>query len=167
MSEEAQSTLRALARAFCERLRAEWGDNLVSVVLYGSVARGGCDKNSDIDLLIVAEDLPRRPRDLRYQMLIPVEDALQGEIAALRKKGYHAHLSAVIKRRDEATYHSPLYLDMTEDAILLYDKDGFFAGVLEEMRARMRALGSRRVWLEGGWYWDLKPDYRYGEVFEI
>lgn len=163
MSEEAQATLRALAQAFCERLRAEWGDNLVSVVLYGSVARSDCEKNSDIDLLIVAEDLPRRPRDLRYQMLIPMEDALHDEIAALREQGYNAHISAVIKRRDEATHHSPLYLDMTEDAVLLYDKDGFFAGVLEEMRA----LGSRRVWLKGGWYWDLKPDYQYGEVFEI
>jgi hypothetical protein len=32
----------------------------------------------------------------------------------------------------------------------------------------MRALGSRRVYLaDGSWYWDLKPDFRFGEVVEI
>jgi len=42
---------------------------------------------------------------------------------------------------------------------ILYDKGAFFQGVLDEMRACMREYGSRRIWLEGGWYWDLKPDY--------
>jgi hypothetical protein len=32
----------------------------------------------------------------------------------------------------------------------------------------MRALGSRRVYLaDGSWYWDLKPDFRPGEVVEL
>jgi hypothetical protein len=28
-------------------------------------------------------------------------------------------------------------------------------------------LGARRVWLGNAWYWDLKPDYRPGDVFEL
>ena len=52
--------------------------------------------------------------------------------------------------------------------MLLLDRGAFFANVLDAMRARMRALGSRRVFLEdGNWYWDLKPDFRFGEVVEI
>jgi len=32
----------------------------------------------------------------------------------------------------------------------------------------MKELGSKRVFLtDGSWYWDLKPDLRIGEVFEI
>jgi hypothetical protein len=57
---------------------------------------------------------------------------------------------------------------MVGDAILLFDRDGFFESVLDELRARMRALGSRRVMLpDGSWYWDLKPDFRFGEVVEL
>lgn len=74
----------------------------------------------------------------------------------------------VTKSREEARFHSPLYLDIVEDGVLLLDRDGFFASVLEGMRSRMRALGSRRVFLpDGNWYWDLKPDFRFGEVVEI
>lgn len=55
-----------------------------------------------------------------------------------------------------------------EDGLLILDRDGFFAAVLSGMRERMRTLGSRRVDLaDGSWYWDLKPDFRFGEVVEI
>ncbi|MEM0010680.1 MAG: nucleotidyltransferase domain-containing protein, partial [Candidatus Bathyarchaeia archaeon] len=33
-------------------------DNLVSVIIYGSVARGQTRKDSDLDLFIVVDDLP-------------------------------------------------------------------------------------------------------------
>jgi hypothetical protein len=32
----------------------------------------------------------------------------------------------------------------------------------------MAELGSRRIELpDGGWYWDLKPDWRPGEVVDL
>ena len=58
----------------------------------------------------------------------------------------------VTKTPEEAREHSPLYLDMVEDGRVLFDRDGFFASVLERMRVRMRELGSRRVFLpDGSW----------------
>lgn len=163
---EAIECLRALVEHFRDELLSQWGENLVSVVLYGSVARGDGDRSSDVDLLVIAEELPY-PRFARHELLEPIREALRDEMDALYRQGYNAYLSLVIKNRAEAVYHSPLYLDMTEDAVLLYDKGDFFRGVLDEMRARMEELGSQRVWLEDGWYWDLKPDYQYPEVFEI
>jgi len=74
----------------------------------------------------------------------------------------------VTKSPEEARFHSPLYLDMVSDAVLLFDRDGFFEQILRAMRERMSELGSRRVALpDGSWYWDLKPDYRFGERVEI
>jgi hypothetical protein len=35
------------------------------------------------------------------------------------------------------------------------------------MRDRLDALGSRRIWRGTRWYWDLKPDYRPGMIFEL
>ena len=37
-----------------------------------------------------------------------------------------------------------------------------------ELERRLKALKARKVQLPSGrWYWDLKPDYRLGEVVEI
>ena len=56
---------------------------------------------------------------------------------------------------------------MVEDARIVLDRDGFFAGVLDRLRGRLHALGARRVWRGTRWYWDLKPDRRPGEVIEL
>lgn len=56
---------------------------------------------------------------------------------------------------------------MTEDAVLVCDRDGFFAHVLDWLRRRMAELGSWRVWLGEGWYWILKPDMQWGERVEL
>ena len=53
--------------------------------------------------------------------------------------------------------------------MILYDP----ASVLEReldaaVRRRMAELGSTRVELpDGSWYWDLKPDWRPGEVVDL
>lgn len=150
--------LQAVSTEWCATL----GPRLVSLVLFGSVARGDARESSDIDLLVVAEGFPRSLRDRRRPLL----DAWE----RLR----HAHSlpavewNLVTKSPEEASYHSPLYLDIVEEGILVVDRDGFFEHVLAEMRARMQELGSRRVFLaDGSWYWDLKPDFRFGEVVEI
>jgi len=50
---------KALAE-YLSRLKEEYGDAVVRVVLYGSKARGDCDKESDLDLLVVmGSDDPR------------------------------------------------------------------------------------------------------------
>ena len=56
---------------------------------------------------------------------------------------------------------------MTEDARILHDADGCLARVLDRLRHRLRELGSRHVWRGDAWYWDLKPDYRWGDVIEL
>jgi len=38
---------------------------------------------------------------------------------------------------------------------------------LERLRARLAVLGARRIRRGNAWYWDLKPDYRPGDVFSL
>lgn len=155
----------ALAQDLAAEIERNLGARLVSVVLYGSQARGDARPGSDVDLLIVADGLPAARRARAGALRAAAPDTF-----ARKASGAYgpAELSLVVKSPEEASYHSPLYLDMTLHAALLRDRDGFFARILEAMRARMAALGSRRVTLPGGAeYWDLKPDYQTGEVVEI
>ena len=148
-----------------DTLRSRLGDGLVSLVLYGSRARGTHRDDSDIDVLVVIEGLPR-DRAGRHAVLRPIKEAVDREHACAMGRPA-PHLAYIVKTPEEARHHPPLYLDMTEDAILVWDRDGFFAEVLERLRRRMAELGSRRVWLGDGWYWILKPDMRWGERVEL
>jgi hypothetical protein len=47
------------------------------------------------------------------------------------------------------------------------DREGFFSAVLERLRASFQRLGARRVKRGKIRYWELKPDYTPGEVFEL
>jgi len=161
-----QKVMRFL-KELVRELRAQFGDNLVSVVLFGSFARGDFDQRSDIDLLIVFEDLPPSFFE-RHRLFYTVERKVEAGFNPLRERGYLCQFMPVLKTRQQASYHSPLYLDMVEDGKILYDKDGFINGVFDEIRRRLSELGAQRKYLEGGgWYWDLKPDYQYGEIIEI
>lgn len=154
--------LTAALAAATDAWQALLGDRLVSVVLFGSLARGEARERSDIDVLVVAEDFPRSLAE-RRRLLMDAWDRVRAQTGL-----GSVEWNLVTKTPEEARHRSPLYLDMVDDAHLLVDREGFFAAVLAGMRARMRELGSRRVYLpDRRWYWDLKPDFRFGEVVEI
>lgn len=88
-------------------------------------------------------------------------------IARAERDGLSPSLSPMFKTPTEAAAGSPLFLDMTEDAPLLFDRDAFLAHLLAAFRARLDRLGARRIWRGNAWLWDLKPDYRVGEEFEL
>ncbi|MEM3745222.1 MAG: nucleotidyltransferase domain-containing protein [Candidatus Bathyarchaeia archaeon] len=57
--EKIKEPYRSLIEKLLDLLLSKLGDKLVSVIVYGSVARGSARKDSDIDLLIIAESLPK------------------------------------------------------------------------------------------------------------
>lgn len=157
--------LERLVSRFRELLEEQLGENLVSLILFGSVARGDFRQDSDIDFLVVCEALPS-DRWQRWDPILAVEERLRKELSSPGGLPL-PYISVILKERREAAYHSPLYLDLVEDARILLDRGGFFEGVLEEIRLRLKELGSRRKFVGKGWYWDLKPDLKPGEAVEI
>ena len=154
--------LTALVAA-CQR---HYGKRLVSLAVFGSVGRGTPRPDSDVDILIVAEDLPRG-RVARMRDFAGIETDMGDTLGRLRFEGVATELSPVLKTPSEVAQGSPLFLDMLEDARLLVDQEGFLGQAFERMRARLAQLGARRIWRGNAWFWDLKPDYKPGEVFEL
>lgn len=155
-----------LEATLLEHTLLHYGERLVAIAIFGSAGRGTARPDSDIDLLVVARGLPDG-RVARNQDFNRVEDALEPAFAVVRGKGCSWYLSVVFKTPEELALGSPLLLDMTDDARVLYDPEGVLAGALDRLRERLAQLGARRVWRGSAWYWDLKPDYVPGEVFEI
>jgi predicted nucleotidyltransferase len=167
---ETVRTYRQIAEDFARLLERGLGEQLVSVVLYGSVARGDTQVGSDIDMLVIVDARSREEkRALRRRVVdLATEFENSGLMEELFQQGHLVDLEHRLYTKEEAQRTHIFYLDLTQDAILLVDRDGFFASKLEQVRQRMGELGTRRVYFEDGcWYWELKPGMQPGEVVEL
>jgi hypothetical protein len=142
------------------------GDKLVTVGLFGSVARNEATPFSDIDLLLIIEGLPRG-RFARLDLLEAVNDEIDPHLERLREEDIFSDICPILKTPEEAKRPTPLYLDMVEDLQILYDRENFFFDILNQVRDSLKKLGARRQSLGSFRYWELKPDYKPGEIFEI
>lgn len=145
-------------------LRSHYGPRLVAVAVFGSVGRGTPREDSDVDLLVVARDLPDGG-PARREEFASVERRLGEALRGVGRDGRPTFLSPVLKTPDEVELGSPLFHDMVEDAQILYDPQGFLAGYLARLRKRLAQQGARRVQWGGGWYWDLGGPPGESETF--
>lgn len=145
---------RTVALRLLEGLQRRLGDRLVSLAVYGSVARGTHRRDSDLDLLVVARGLPRGIR-ARLAPVEEAEDDLRDLLDSLHGQGHHVELSPLVLAPEEVCRHPPILLDMVEDAVIVYDADRFLQSCLELLAAKLKAMGARRVWVGRKWYWVL------------
>jgi len=151
---------RQILIKFKQSLLDRFSNNLISIVVFGSIARGTARKESDIDLLIILKDAPA----VYYKRLEPVIDI---ELK-LREVSTVPIFSCIILSMEEAKENRNIFLDMIDASIILYDKDEFFKNRLGELKNRLIELGSKKVVLDDKtWYWNLKPDIKLGEVIEL
>lgn len=157
-----QEKLRELSGSLLEGLgmiaRDIYGEELVSCGAYGSVGRGDLHENSDVDILLVANNLPAG-RWNRLSQWEALEQKMEKQFSRFREKGWNWSLSPVIKTPDEVQNGSPLFLDMTEDCAIILDREDFLANYLAELKRKLEAQGARRIWTGRTWYWDLQPDF--------
>ena len=121
------------------------GDRLVGIVLYGSRARGDAREDSDVDLFLLAEDLPEdlweRARLLHFHSAQPRQPDVA--IRALTPAEYARHLSS-------------LDLDIAIDGRVLWDRDGHTASRLALIRQRLDEAGHYRT-ADLRWRWRESP----------
>ena len=141
--------------------------DLESFAVYGSVARGSASECSDVDILLISDSFEGSLAS-RMERLYSVEEMLEEEFKWLRRHSIYTSLSFYPLRRNEAQKLPLLFLDLTDEAAILYDRNGFLEAVLLELKKRLLKQGARKVFVDKGrWYWDLKPDYKFGEKVEV
>ncbi len=143
--------------------------NLVSVVVFGSVGRGDATSDSDTDLLIVS-DAFSSSMSKRMEFLVKILAHIeQTEIfRILQEREINTWIQFHPLRTKEAKLTRPIYLDMVEDGVVLFDKNHFIENILQKLKKKMEILGSKRHFLEdGSWFWDLKPGMKRGEVIDL
>lgn len=111
-----------------------------SLAVFGSVARSTQRPDSDIDVLLVVDDLPSGRR-ARMDGFERVDSLLEPLLAQARTQGVHTIVSPVLRTPAEFEAGSLLYLDMVEQARILVDEDGVLRRFLDALGARLAAGG--------------------------
>ncbi|MCD6417175.1 nucleotidyltransferase domain-containing protein [bacterium] len=143
-------------------------ENLVSFVVFGSVGNDEHSPGSDVDFLIVAENLPNGRGNRIEAFVENVEDAISDRLWEIyEREGFKIELSPIIKTPDEVRYGSPIFLDMTIKCWIVFDRDDFFAKYIEDLRKRLVKMGAKRIGKGKEAYWILKPEYTPGDTAEI
>lgn len=161
--------MMALARKVSAALKHALGEQLIAVALFGSAARGTDRPGSDLDILVILQNPPKSYAK-RTKSFLPLlaEVRESREYRDLEACGRPLEPAFLALSEEEARAHPLIFLDMVEEAVILYDPREQFRKELEVVRERLRALGSRKKSLpDGSWYWVLKPDLRPGEIIEL
>lgn len=152
-------TLNEFLDCLCAKLKAAFGKELHSIVLFGSQARGTARPDSDIDILFVFENLSKSCFE-RDSIIRPMLDDVSERFG-------RPLVSAILLSAEEMKDHPRVLLDMVEDAEIILD-DGVFTTEIAALKRRMTELDSRRVFLDdGAWYWILKPGLQPGETITL
>ena len=162
--------IEQLLNRYLEFMKESFGERLLSIAIFGSVARGKARfPGSDIDVLIVMEGVENLSFGQRIKLTNDIEEKLSKtqEFAMFKDAfGMRPNFQEIIFSPDELKAHPPVLLDLTTDSIILYDT-GILAEELAKVKKRLKELGSKKVKIKDSWFWILKPDLRLGESVVI
>jgi len=157
-----------LIEEYCSAIKNHFRDRLISICLFGSVARGEAKPDSDIDILVIVEsvskDIGIRIKETNY---IHQELKKSEAYLTLRRSKVSGLISDIFFTPEEIKKHPPILLDIIEDGVILYDKNLFLSNELGIMNERLKEYKALKVNTEKGHFWILKPDVVSGEVVEI
>lgn len=111
-----------LIEEYCTAIKNHFSNRLISLFLFGSVARGEAKPESDIDIMVVADALPEdigmRIKETNY-----IHESLKKSNAyiSLRISGISGLISDIFITPEEIKRHPPILLDIIDDGIILYD----------------------------------------------
>lgn len=110
-----QEEFRQPVMEFLERAKEKQGDNLVGVLLFGSVARGDADRTSDIDIqVIVHDDLTAARRKLQ---------AIRQDIESEKFDGNRYEIQLLVESEESATRYGEKLQEIFSEGIRLYSTE--------------------------------------------
>jgi len=156
-----------------ELFHKEFGDELISVVLYGSAVKSSFQLGrSDIDLFYIVEDDARKIWQIEEIVFKGFQSTWEYRACDywLKAQGFYGYpeVTAASLQKSYAKKFQPVYLDMISHRAVLYDVEDFFQNLMKKLGEALKALGTIRIEHPDGTYlWFLKPDIAPGESIEI
>jgi hypothetical protein len=133
-----------------------YGQNLAGFAVFGSYARFENRKNSDLDLLIILNEAPRRTErvsDFTNQIEMKYEHVAQ---SIYEQEEILCDLSPYILTVEEASTFHPIYSDLIEHCMILHDPKNLIKHIIASTKTLLRVNGAQKIRRNNSWEWQLK-----------
>jgi hypothetical protein len=160
-----QSTYANLILKVFLALKEKFRQNLLSLGVYGSIARNKAKKESDLDIFLVFKEIQGTVSE-RIDILSEIEKAeiIQSEIKFLREKAYFPRISFYPRNESELRM-SFFTIDIAFDMKIVYDTNAL-RNFLAKIQKKIQEKGIQRKYLDNERYY-LDLNIKFGDVFEF
>ena len=152
---------------FVRLLKENYKEDLLSVILFGSVARGKWNNESDIDLFIIFTNKSSIRTDINNQLTKFISD-YERKSKLKNSKGdrlFSTIQDISLSLKDLHTFRTIFY-DIAMDGIILFDRNQTGFHFLKKIKNRIEEKGLRRVFVkENDYYWERNVEF--GEIIEL
>ncbi|MDP3046948.1 MAG: nucleotidyltransferase domain-containing protein [Chloroflexota bacterium] len=139
MKQTQATTITTILDHLAKQAVERWGSDLVSIVLFGSFARGDPHPYSDIDLLLVVENLPGGWRERSTSELAMERLGLQRgrplQVILVEPTEVHFAVDTIM----------PLLLEIREGFHCLFDRERFFQNEMVRLEETLVVRGVHRL----------------------
>ena len=139
-----------------EKTKDFYKDNLISFIVFGSCGRDTPTNESDIDILIILNEINFNRMKRMKIFYENVEKKIENEIKNYEKYNINTYISPIIRSKEEVKYGSPLYIEMILGVKIIYDKDNFFKNYLKRLENKLNKLKSSKKNGYWGFLYQLK-----------
>ncbi len=149
-------------------LKENCKEKLLSVILYGSVARGKWNKDSDIDLFLLFSDDTSDARKLNKEV-IRLTAFFEKENQVINEDGVELFcpIQEIALKMEDLNNFRTLYYDIAMDGIILFDRNQTGLKFIKKIKNRIEEKGLKRVFIsDNDFYWERK-DIKFGEIVEL
>ena len=129
------------ARVFAKKLREELQDFVVAVILFGSTARKQSTEKSDIDILVVGDDIDFKTT----KAFIETYRIIMQKVIATTSSRLHVTSMTLSSFWEYARVGDPVVYNILRDGVSLYD-EGFFRPLQKLLRTGRVRPTEESVW---------------------
>ncbi|MDP2844468.1 MAG: nucleotidyltransferase domain-containing protein [Candidatus Methanoperedens sp.] len=126
-------------------LKKKFKQDLLSVVLFGSMVKGTSTDTSDIDVLVVS-GAPMNDWRARDKLILDLTEDIELK--------YATPIHMILVNKDEISHAIesvyPLMLEINEANEIIYDKENFFKKILKDFENNVRRWHAEKI-EEGVW----------------
>ena len=146
--------------------KEKFGQDLLSLGVYGSIARNIAKKESDLDIFLICRGFSVNIGE-RLDFLIEMKKMkiIQDELNFLNNRSFYPRISFYPRLVSELTM-SFFTIDIAFDMKIIYDEMNILKRFLSDINKRIREQGIRRIYLDKERYY-LDLNIKFGEIFEF
>lgn len=153
---------------FINRLKVNFNKKILSVILFGSIARGKFSKSSDIDLLLIfSNEITNTFLCDKKITDLTIEFYKNNELKDEKGNKIYSTIQPIALSLMELDTFRTLFYDIATDGIIIFDKEDVGLKFINKIKRRIKEKGLKRVYLgENNFYWKRKK-IQFGEIVEL